>query len=106
LCSCTLVRDNWVLTAGHCVDHVGSGSVFFGDPQRGGGGEQHRNFVQVILHPFYNGGGSDDIAMIRLEHPYGMSGTIQTIALPDRKYIEQVLKFKAIRMRILYLLFR
>jgi secreted trypsin-like serine protease len=86
LCSCSLVRADWVLTAGHCVDHVGSGSVWFGDPQRGGGGEVHRNFVQVILHPHYNGGGSDDIAMLRLQSPYQLSGNIQTIALPDRKF--------------------
>jgi secreted trypsin-like serine protease len=85
LCSCSLVRADWVLTAGHCVDHTQSGSVWFGDPHRGGGGEVHRNFVQVILHPSYNGGGSDDIAMLRLQSPYQMSGTIQTIALPDRE---------------------
>jgi secreted trypsin-like serine protease len=86
LCSCTLVRADWVLTAGHCVEHTGSGSVWFGDPRRGSSGEIHRNFVQVILHPHYNGGGADDIAMVRLQSPYELSSTIQTIALPDRKF--------------------
>jgi secreted trypsin-like serine protease len=93
LCSCSLVRADWVVTAGHCVDHVGSGDVWFGNPHRGSSGEVHRRFVQVVMHPHYNGGGSDDIAVVRLESPYQLSDTIQTIALPDGEWFRDLRHF-------------
>jgi Trypsin len=86
MCSCTLVRFQWVLLAGHCVGwmEVGkdSGSVWFGDPVRHGPGEVRRDFVEWYVHPNYTGGGSYDIALLHLTSAYQFSNSIHPINVP------------------------
>lgn len=71
LCTATLIDDDLVLTAGHCVDAHGPGllEVFFGAGLGDPDGE-YRVVSDMILHPRYSEIDSDfDLALLRLDEP-------------------------------------
>lgn len=70
ICSATLVRDDWILTAGHCLDESGlSASDWTFDLSDSGGGVHIG--AERYVHPDWTASGGDlaagaDIALLRL----------------------------------------
>jgi hypothetical protein len=91
MCSCTLLKKNWVMTAGHCLDGVSSGDVYFGHPKRGHADSKHQTFKHVSKHPQYNGAGSFDLALVRLEGNFEFTVNLYPIELPESKWSSSVL---------------
>ncbi|MEM8667911.1 MAG: S1 family peptidase [Planctomycetota bacterium] len=70
ICSATLIEDNWILTAGHCLDEVGlSASDWTFDLTDSGGGVHTGE--ELFLHPDWTGDltTGTDIALLRLATP-------------------------------------
>lgn len=67
ICSATLIQENWILTAGHCLDEVGlSASDWTFDLTDSGGGVHIG--AERFLNPGWTGdlGAGTDIALLRL----------------------------------------
>nr|ACH56869.1 salivary serine protease [Simulium vittatum] len=85
MCSCTLIKADRVLTAGHCVASKQPGYVFFGSANRGDGNEVVNFYNDILLHPNYLSSGRQagfDIAVLRLVRPYELGKNINIAHLP------------------------
>ncbi|KAF4514269.1 UNVERIFIED_CONTAM: hypothetical protein B566_EDAN018537 [Ephemera danica] len=83
-CGGTILNENWVLTAGHCVngDNVNRISILSGTVDLEVGGTRH-DAAELILHPDYSGATTrNDIALVRVVQPFVWDSMTAPVALP------------------------
>lgn len=90
-CGCTILNEEWVVTAGHCLfDKLGGGRILFtGDnvvihagstDQTDNSNGQRVEVDEIILHPLYNNNGADyEIALMHLKKPLCYNNEVQPV---------------------------
>ncbi len=71
MCTATLVTEEWLLTAAHCVDQSGMDYFYVGDNINAAGASDFHRIADVYAHPGYNPNSyhPHDIAVMRLQSP-------------------------------------
>lgn len=71
-CGGTVIADNWILTAAHCVGNGYPSSVRVGVHNRNSNEGETISVSQIIAHPSYSGN-SYDVALLKLASPVNSS---------------------------------
>ncbi|KAK6741788.1 hypothetical protein RB195_009577 [Necator americanus] len=93
-CGGTLIDNEWVMSAGHCVRHYENNTKFFGiklgtydfrDDNEDG--EVLRNVIEIHTHPEFSQPHrfSHDISLLRLSQPVSYTKHIQPICISRKK---------------------
>ncbi|XP_014675771.1 PREDICTED: chymotrypsin-like elastase family member 1 [Priapulus caudatus] len=93
-CGGTLIRDNWIMTAAHCVAMPGqnnpynvrvyAGSHRLSIPDKY---EQKRRATQIIKHAGFSmlsNDFTDDIALIKVDPPFTLTDQVSLMCLPEQ----------------------
>ncbi|KAJ3649451.1 hypothetical protein Zmor_021192 [Zophobas morio] len=83
-CGGSIISEEWILTAGHCVDGAESAEVVIGSTDIDAG--ETVTASQFILHEDYDGDLiANDIGLIKLDKPLTLSGNIAAVNLASEE---------------------